>query len=184
MSQCWHVIPLILESRPKTKFKHFILSVLSHVGGTESRGPVLSLFAWNLTCLTPWCAKRKESFARTCNDVATKKTKYGLLIGVYFDSKCGDSRGWVWVCVEWGAGEVGVWKAVLFGARYLHFGIPMSGVKKARLLVETPLLRQTQPAKSPRAHFQKLLLMWACVNHPTDSSPLISFSCPYEIVMH
>ncbi|KAJ4924363.1 hypothetical protein JOQ06_000603, partial [Pogonophryne albipinna] len=56
-----------------------------------------------------------------------------------------------------GAGGA-VWKAVAFGARYPHIGIPMSGVKKARILTETPFLRQTQSAKSPRTYFQKLLL--------------------------
>lgn len=74
--------------------------------------------------------------------------------------------------------------AVWSTARYPHIGIPMSGVKKARLLVETPFLQQTRSARSPRTHFQKLLLMWARVNHPHRQLPLAPRSCPYEIVIH
>ncbi len=43
--------------------------------------------------------------------------------------------------------------------------IPMSGVKKARLLSEMTLLLPRTSAGSPRTNFQNHLLMWACVNH-------------------
>lgn len=93
--------------------------------------------------------------------------------------RCISSRGPQWDCVciavcwrrEWGGGSL-EGCAVRSTAHYQHIGIPMSGVKKARLLVETPFLQQTQSAKSPRTYFQKLLLMWACVNHPHRQLPL------------
>lgn len=121
------------EVRSETKFKHFILPFLSHVGGTRSRACVV-LFApsWNLTCLTPCVCMCVSNFSPLKDATCGPKDEPWLAMWVCLDSvfraayrhlfsaglspPCGVSD----VRREWGdGGGVGeaVWKAVSFGAR-------------------------------------------------------------------
>lgn len=192
----------------KPNLNIFTLPVLSHVGGTRSRARVV-LFAlsWNLTCLTPWvcmpvcvCAcvsnfsPLKVATCRPKNEPWLAMRVFGFSIphrvsspgsrwdcvqvAVCVGCEEGMRRRWCGLGKGCGSGSLEgcvVWST----ARYPRIGIPMSGVKKARLLAETPFLRQTPSAKSRRTHFQKLLLMWAHVNHPhrqlsSQHPPLLS----------